>query len=179
MLHKSLFISLLCAAALTFSSCGSSGSKGDNSAANQESDNLLTTSKIFTYEGKPVSPLLGSSIDEVINALGEPLGKQTDDKNITHRIDYDGLSFWFDDGIFVRAESFEISSKLAIDGVALDKNREELINALGAPEKEGREEEGFYGSENVFVMKYRLSKGMALLEFEEDVNVPPNMINVQ
>jgi len=131
-----------------------------------------------TYNGKPFSQLLGSSGNDVVRVMGAPEGTMQDDKGAIQRIDYNGIHFWFNDGILVRAESYD-AGKLAIDGVTLNKNRAELIKALGAPEKEGREAEGYYGSENVYIMKYRLSNGVVLLEFEKDFNVPPGMINIQ
>jgi len=161
MLHKSFFITLVCATALVLSSCGNRGSaKG-----------------IFTFDGKPVSQLLGSSVNEVIKLMGDPVESSADEDGVIHRLDYDGIHLWFDDDIFVRAESFDLSL-LAIDGLTLNKNRTELIEAFGKPAKEGRQE-GYYGAENAYVMLFNLSNGIILLEFEEDLNVPPYMINVQ
>ena len=162
MKKKSFLISLVCAAALMLSSCGGGGS----------------ALEIFTFDGKPVSQLLGSSINEVINVMGEYLGSGADDRDVIHRLDYDGIHLWFDDGIFVRAESFEVSDKLAIDGVSLNKNRAEIIEALGKPESESQGE-GLYGDEDAYEMVFHLSNCVIFLEFGADLSVPPSMINIQ
>ena len=145
-----------------------------------------STSGVLTYNRKPISPLLDSPISEVIKVLGEPLGKayQHMDENgdpvgndTPYRFDYDGIHLWFGEaGKFIKAESyFKDVGKLAIDGVTLNKNRAELIKALGAPEQEGREE-GMYGDEDAFIMRYRMSNGVVFLEFGKDLNVPPGGI---
>ena len=176
MLHKTFLFSILlvCWASLTFAQGGTSSLviKYDYTPINANS-----MSGVFTYNRKPVSPMLGSQIDEVIKVMGAPLGTGADDKGIPYRLDYDGIHLWFDEGIFVRAEAFDLS-KSAIDGITLNKNWAELFGELGKPEKEGWEE-GYYGAENAYVMKYNLSNGIILIEFENDINMPPFMINVQ
>jgi len=192
MQKKSFLISLVCAAALVFSSCGGTKKVENECAENEqieqteqaedlaiEVEDVPAMLGVFTFEGKSISQLLGSPIKEVIKVLGEPLGDGTTEDGVIYRLDYDGIHLWFDDGIFVRAEAYNAAvSKLAIDGISLNKNRTELIKAFGKPIKEGREEE-MYGNEDAFIMKYRLSNGIVLLEFDKDLNVSPGGIYLQ
>jgi len=170
------------------SSCNGSGSVNtstNNATSDAVKDNVETpdetasTLKIFSFDGKPVSTLLGSSTNEVAKAIGEPDWIETDDFGTIHRFDYDGIHLWFDDDVFVRAESSDCS-KLAVDGVSINKNRAELIKAIGKPSDEGRDE-GFYGADDAYVMLYELPNGVGIfLEFSADaLDVPPYLINVQ
>jgi len=125
-----------------------------------------------TYDEKPLSPLFGGSINEVVNVMGTPAGDSGD--NPPQRLDYDGIHFWFDDDCMVRIELFELSL-LAVDGAALDRNRAGLRDVLGEPANDGWGE-GYYGAESVYYIEYSLSDCSIYFEFDEDLDLLPYMV---
>jgi len=131
--------------------------------------------RIVTYNDKPISPLFGSSIHEVINIMGTPLGDCGNSP--PHRLDYDGIHFWFHDGYFARAEVHSLSM-LKIGGVTPGKNRASIVDLLGNPAKEHWGDDDALGPKDTYYMVYYLSNYSIVFKLY-DFDAPPAMVHVQ
>ena len=129
--------------------------------------------KIVTYGGRPITPLLGRTPDDVTNALGAPVSSNQDGTGAIANIYYDDILLWFDGGLFTFLENYDPSA-LEVAGVTLNKDRATLIGLLGQPDTEGWGE-GAYGGDNIFFMNYYLDNYRLYLEFEFGPDFPPYM----
>jgi len=137
-------------------------------------DHGTQASKIVTYGGKPLTPLMKKTPDDVINALGAPVSSSLDDSGGTINIYYDDVLLWFDDGLFTYVENYNPGA-LEVDGISLDKDRAALIGLLGEPEQEGWGE-GAYGAEDAYFMDYYIQDYRLYFEFWESTEEPPVMV---
>jgi len=137
-------------------------------------DHVTSAPKIVTYGGKPVTPLLGKTPDDVINVFGAPESSSHDDRNVIINIAYEDILLWFDNGLFTFLENYNPGA-LEVDGISLDKNRSTLIGLLGEPDYEDWGE-GAYGAEDVYIMNYLLQNYRIYFEFWDGTEEPPYMV---
>jgi len=173
---KTRFLALALAAFLLFSlaACKTTSPPPTDDDESSTTEALTTKSaqpEAVLYDGKPIVKYLGGSADEIAELMGEPLGDSGDIPPA--RIDYDGICFWFDDGILVRAEIHNLAL-LEIDGAALDRNRAGLINLLGEPEYDGADG----GPENTHFMEFQLPSCEMIFEIH-DLNEAPVLAHLQ
>ena len=99
------------------------------------------------YDGNPILQFMGADISEVIDVLGEPLDvtSRPPSTDIAGIYVYDRLYFHVDDNTSIGYITMS-PDVCEIDGVSLDKNRDELISILGVPEYEMFDEEGEFSN---------------------------------
>jgi len=129
---------------------------------------------IITYGGKPITPLMGKSLNEAVSILGAPEASSEDDRGVVQSISYGGIVFWISGGCLDSLESYDPGA-LEANGASLDKNRAGLVGLLGTPAHEGWSE-GAYGAENVFYMSYDLTDCWAYFEFLDGPDSTPYMV---
>ena len=137
-------------------------------------DHEINAPKIVTCGGKPITPLLGRTPDDVINVLGAPVSSSHDDSGAIINIYYDDVLIWFDNGLFTFLENYNPGA-LEIDGISLDKDRTALIGLLGEPDYEDWGE-GAYGAEDAYIMIYYQQNYRLSLEFWDGIDAPPMMV---
>ena len=168
---KIQFLALAAAVLLLFSfiACSPKSDKAAASVSEETADDEKL--KIVTYNGKPISPLLGNSRNEIIKAMGTPLG--TCGTEPPSRLSYDGIHFWFDDDALVRIETFNPSA-LALGEDTLNKSRAELIKLYGNPAKEFWGDDAGYGPANTYTIIYasNLSHCLISLYFADPDSTP-------
>jgi len=177
---KTRFLSLALAVFLLFSlaACKSVSPPPLDNDASGTSEAITTESappEAVLYDGKPIVKYLGGTADEITVMMGVPLGDSGD--NPPSRIDYDGIHFWYDDGIFVRAEVYNLDL-LEVDGVPLDKNRAGLIGLLGEPAHEWWGDDDEWGPEDVYSMAYQLTDCSIIFDFF-NIDEAPVLAHVQ
>lgn len=97
------------------------------------------------YDGIPILQFMGDDISTMINVLGEPLdiASRPVSADIAGIYVYDRLYVHVGDNTPIGYITM-LPEVCEIDGVSLDKNRDELISILGAPQYEMFDEEGEY-----------------------------------
>jgi len=170
----SMALALAALLLLAITACGPKTDKASASVTEESGDEAMEQPERVTYAGKPISPLLGGSRNDVIKSMGAPLG--TCGTEPPHRLSYDGIHFWFDDDACVRAEVFTLSV-LKIGETALDKNRAELIALFGNPAKEFWGDDAGAGPEGMYTMVYVFD--CILFIYFADLNIAPVGIDVQ
>lgn len=99
------------------------------------------------YGGTPILQLMGGDIYKVIEVLGEPLDitSRPPSTDMAGIYVYDRLYFHVDDNTPIGYITM-LPDVCEIDGVSLDKNRDELISILGVPESEQFDDEGEFSN---------------------------------
>ncbi|GEM_PF-5844685 len=107
------------------------------------------------YVDIPILQFMGADISEVIDVLGEPLdvASRPPSTDVAGIYVYDRLYFHVDDNTPIGYITMS-PDVCEIDGVSLDKNRDELISMLGVPNFESFDEEGEFS--NYLLLDYEI-----------------------
>lgn len=99
------------------------------------------------YDGIPILQFMGVDISKVIDVLGEPLDvtSRSPSTDMAGIYVYDRLYFHVDDNTPIGYITMS-PDVCEIDGVSLDKNRDELISILGVPKSERFDDEGEFSN---------------------------------
>ncbi|MCL2048660.1 MAG: hypothetical protein FWG87_08010 [Defluviitaleaceae bacterium] len=101
-----------------------------------------------TYNGNPVSSLLGRAKSEVVVLLSIPdeylIVESVPNNSIASHIYYDGIDLYFRSGYFATSDIYNVN-ELKINDISMNVDRAEIIRILGSPIEEGFGEGCFDG----------------------------------